>query len=504
VNGILDAAARTPARPAAHRAPHGLVPALATILLVAGGCTRTADVPRADWGAIPRDANVHVRTTGGVAYDLRDVAFTTQGLIARRGERTEPTRAAIVDSIRIPLDSVAAVRIRRLDRQRTSLLVAGAILGGYILIAQGQGDAEPEPPPPPPSCPFIYSFDGTRYVFDSETYAGAIARGLERTDVDNLDHLRAIDGRYRLLLTNERDETHYTDELTLLVADHPRGTRVIPDAAGVPHIVGSGIAPASLRELPADTLPARAGWEGTFRVPDHPSRVALVVRARNTGLAPFALTHILTLLGPDVYRWYEAMNDGGVDRDRVREWVRSEGHLTASVLGERGWSPIGALPDVGPAIAKTQIIVLDLTGRTGDTIRVRLESSPMLWTLEQIELAPYHGVAATIALPPARAAAPAGLDARALLARSDRRYLVATRGDTVMLEYDAPPEQPGMARTTLARTTGHYYIAADDRGPRRSEMVARMMTDRAFAQRYLLEEWEARSPGTARREPDGP
>ena len=75
------------------------------------------------------------------------------------------------------------------------------------------------------SCPFIYSWNGSEYVFDAEPYGGAVTRGLERDDYSELENLRAENGLYRLMVTNEVPETQYTNLMELQVVDHPAATR---------------------------------------------------------------------------------------------------------------------------------------------------------------------------------------------------------------------------------------------------------------------------------------
>jgi hypothetical protein len=372
---------------------------------------------------------------------------------------------------------------------KTAMLASGIIVGGMILIAQGMDTdrAEPVPRPAPPSCPFIYSFNGREYVFDSETYAGAVARGLERTDLDNLDHLRAVDGRYRMILADERNESQYTDAVTLVIADHRQGTRVFPDAGGIAHVVGAGATPVHMRSIGVDTFPARAGWEVAFVRPASDS-VALVVTARNTKLAPFVLDHLLTLMGRDVYTWYASLDDEAT-RGHTHEWILSEGALQLSVADGGEWTTLARLPDVGPMIAKAQVVPLSLAGIRGDTIRIRLESSPGLWERPVVELAPYRGVARVHRRSPASATTLDGRDVRELITAIDGRYHVATRGSRVAIEFDAPVAATGNILTPLVRTTGHYYLDADDRGTPRPEIVGRIMSDRGFAQAYFDARW---------------
>ena len=85
----------------------------------------------------------------------------------------------------------------------------------------------------------MYSWDGTQFVLDAEPYGGATMRALERTDVTELEHLVPSRGEYRLLLTNEMEETQQTNRIDLLVVDHAPGLTVAPDLEGVPHAFGA-------------------------------------------------------------------------------------------------------------------------------------------------------------------------------------------------------------------------------------------------------------------------
>ena len=85
------------------------------------------------------------------------------------------------------------------------------------------------------SCPFVYTYDGNAFHFESETFAGAVFKGAERS-VTMCSRLKPVDGRYLMKLTNERRETEYTNEVALHVVDvfdDTDGTCVIvPDDSG--------------------------------------------------------------------------------------------------------------------------------------------------------------------------------------------------------------------------------------------------------------------------------
>ncbi len=78
---------------------------------------------------------------------------------------------------------------RNFDGGRTALAVVGISAGVFLgIVAIAAATKE--------SCPFIYSWDGERWVFDAEPYGGATTRGLERDDFSELENLVAVNGEY--------------------------------------------------------------------------------------------------------------------------------------------------------------------------------------------------------------------------------------------------------------------------------------------------------------------
>ena len=474
-------------------------------LLVLAACGMK-EVPEEDWGAITSDARIRVTTVDGEQHDLRSVRVYTDELTGEQA--SDSTR------VRIPLDSVEVVE--------TGSSAAGPILAGiavaaatiWIITAMSESD-EPPPPTPEPegSCPFIYSFDGEGWHLDSETYAGAVMEPLKRTDLDNLEHIRAVDGLYRLRLANERPETQYTDELTLRVVDHPQGTAVYSDASGRPRLLRDGRPPmaatgvrgadvlASVTHADGDfwsgdpvwTIDAedpssfRDGMELTFPRLDA-NAALLAVRSQNTTLAPFVLENFLALFGEELTGWYRRVDRDPGLQGQVREWIAREGTLHVSVWIDGAWERQDALLDVGPHLPKTQVARLDLSEVAGREVRVRLEGPRGLWTIDRVALGVEADAEPTIHdLVPVEATGPGGRDLRSELSASDERYLTALTGDEVELVFRAPPEPaPGTERSVMARTAGFYHIYVEQSGPPRLDVVQRILEEPLFVNRYML------------------
>lgn len=472
---------------------------LAVVLLA--GCTQTRQLDRGDWGALAGSESITVMTTSGVRHEIGSFRFVTTGLVGL-GEWT---------GLNIPLDSISMVEVREVDVAATALTVLAVATGIGVLIAFGQS---PERPMREPSCPFVYSFDGEEYHFDSETFAGAIAPGLDRTDFDNLQYLRPVEGSYRLRLTNERPETQYTDELGLMIVDHPPGARVAPDRMGGVHVLTDPMPPesaidvygsdalAELREADGrswtgeppeaadldDPEDMREGLVLTFRRPPEAEEARLVVTARNTALAPFALRKFLELQGEDLFGWYLRVQQDATLRERIRGWVAREGMLHVSIWQDGQWVFRDALPDVGPAIDKDQAVRLDLNGLTGDTVVIKLESARGLWEIDWVALD--AGTPAPIRiteLTPRSAFDSTGRDLTSLLSTTDQQYYATVEGAVAEIEFDVPEDPAGdWERSVILKSRGFYYLYVPHTGPSQAAVADRILDEPLFGNRYVL------------------
>jgi hypothetical protein len=197
------------------------IAAVLVVLLSLTGCT-VKKVQKLPANAViqpGKDAIIGVTTLKG-----EDISFDPPGATIASGTLHGSVKKTTYD---LPMDQVQRLWIQRdtISSGRTIGLVAGIAVGTIVIVAAVIAATKQ-------SCPFVYSWDGTQYQFDAEPYGGAIARGLEKDDYSELGQLREQDGRYKLRMTNEVDETQMTNLTELWVVDHPAGTRVVPDIQG--------------------------------------------------------------------------------------------------------------------------------------------------------------------------------------------------------------------------------------------------------------------------------
>jgi tetratricopeptide (TPR) repeat protein len=344
----------------------------------------------------------------------------------------------------------------------------------------------------PSSCPFLFTWNGTRFEFVTDFLGGGemgdwLAPGEWNTpDPDEYvrirgDQLRARDGKYELRITNELEEAMFLDRVQLVAVDHPRDVEVHPNEG----LHGGPRQPFVLHAARSPRPP--------LRVHEDP-----IVRTRFGGYAePHALTldvggsgerALLLLTGWTEYAFSSdnvAAAQAGLVLHPPSLQVRD---------GSGAWQT--AIEDLGFPVGRPQTIAVDLTGRfRGPSREVRIVTNmPIHWerilvdTSDALEApAPVRAdaVAATLrsrgfsaelssegGRPPRYdysrvstmspwKAIPGRYtrygDVKTLLCAADDMFVVAAPGDEIAVSFDVaafPPLRDGLVRTFLLYADG--------------------------------------------------
>ncbi len=431
---------------------------------------------------------------------------TLRGVLVRRSlSPGEPlTISQSFGESNIALADIRAVELRKFSAGKTVLFVAFGVGVTAVIVALATQDHSKTNYSPPPSssgggggdgcifcsCPLLYSWDGSGWVLDSGTFGGAFLSALAYTDVDNLDALVTSSGAVRIRLAAGDQETDHVDQVSLLAVDHDPSVIVAPDLKGELHAVAAPSAPVEARDsrgrdvLHLVTAPDSRYWESsiaardtsvaedlrdgiTLEFPRATTNVSgrLVVRAHKTPWAAYLMRSFVRAHGSAVSNWYAAMEREPERTAAFRGILEEEVHLRISVWEDGKWVSHGSVWGGGPEIAKTHAIPIDLSGVSGETVRVRLESAPSFWLIDWVALdeAPEpsfttHDLTATSAI------RDDGGDVRPALRARDGDDLVLTTGETVDLTFAAPESPAGAARTYLARTHGWYRFHTPETG----------------------------------------
>ena len=276
---------------------------------------------------------------------------------------------------RIPISQIQTVYVEKIDVTNSCLAGFGITLGVLaivFLIALATKE----------SCPFIYSFDGEKYVFDGEPYGGAICPALERTDYCLLENLKPFNNQYLLQLTNEVDETQYTNEFKLWVVDYPNGIRIVPDINGKLFTISNPLVPYIATENGNDILKwiiekDPLNWESNtssidpdgsnlrdtiylaFPKPKEVDKVKLIVNGGTTLWGSQMLKRMTELRGDKVDQWYKALENPLI-KSQLEIWNDREElyQLQVKVDSNNTWINKGEIWGGGPFITEDRVVCL--------------------------------------------------------------------------------------------------------------------------------------------------
>jgi len=340
------------------------------------------------------------------------------------------------------------------------------------------------------SCPFVYSWDGSQYVFDAEPYGGAITRGLERDDYSELEHLREQNGLYRLLLTNEVDETQYTNLMELWVVDHARGSRVVSDEHGTLRSYTGIQKLSAARDRDGNDLllwlqatdrkiwepDAVAGPDGslrqevvlTFPKPADAIQVNLIANAATGLWGSYMIKRMVELHGRDSAAWLASLDKDPAGLQAIHAWGEREGtyRLPIEVEEATGWVVRGALPNGGPLLAEDRAIPLDVSHVRGTQLRIRLRPPVGYWAFNSFAAAYGSGQAVNVSRVAANSARTS--DGKGILqdlaATDDRYYPMPETTDQAEITFPAPTRKAGQDRTVFLHSRGWYQLHLRDNG----------------------------------------
>ncbi len=469
---------------------------------------------------------VRLTLVGGAQFSVTGPFLSGDSLVWFSRTKADDSGVSTPDTLSragVPLSKVYKIEAYTLDPAATSLAVV-TVVGLVAVIAAassmdglgssggssggGGGSCDAGCA----SCPLVYSWDGREWRLDSGTYGGAITRGLERTDVDNLVHVAAPDGIVHLKVKNELDETDYLDALSVVAVDHDPDVTVAPDGAGQIYSLGVLSPPLAARDdrgrdmVAAIRLADGVSWQSSFFARDtarlgdirdgleltfvrpHGARGGrLVLDGHNTPWAASMLTQFISAHGSATRAWYDSLDASPEMAMRTGRALARDGFLSVSVREGESWQPEGMFWEAGPEIVKQQVLPLDLSGVTGDTVRIRLESAPTFWFIDRvaIDYSPQRAVAVT-ELVATRATFDSGRDVRSDLASSDGQALTLEHGDSALLDFQAPPVAPGKARTYLLRSTGWYRIHTAETGAPALALLRRLQTEPFAGSRFSV------------------
>ncbi|MGH8004366.1 MAG: hypothetical protein ACRECJ_06555 [Limisphaerales bacterium] len=423
---------------------------------------------------------------------------------------------------RVAAEQVVQIQIPTIKKGKSTGALIGAIVDVAVLITVAIIAAtEEDPPPPPPSdggggyycgCPFIYSFDGEKFAVEGEAFSGSIFKAAQRPDWMLLNHLKVEKDICRLKISNELQETDFIDEAKLLLASHPAGTTVVPSLDGRLHTLKELHAPlravdsrgANVLELvkteddrawisnpfgrnPANPGDLRDGLILEFQRPLKSDFVKLVFNVQNTLWGAYLQAHFVGLQGRAVESWYERLNNSAEARQQLQQAMVREGMLLVQLWDGESWRPAGLVWEVGINAFRNQVVRVDLSGLSGETLRIKLESTPGIWMVDGAwaDFTPDAPVEVE-ELSPVSAVDKTGIDVTEKINETDNRHYRMDTGDWAELVFSLPKRKAGRGYSFVFKSNGYYLINVPPDGEPQSALANRLIVEPGAFGQYAL------------------
>ncbi len=427
-----------------------------------------------------------------------DIKFQPPGAVIENGKLKAQVKNKDYE---IPVDQIESFWIQQKEVSVVRTVLLGAAIGVVTLVAAVAIFKE--------SCPFVYSWNGQQYTFDAEPYGGAITRGLERHDYSELEQLVPDKGLYRLMISNEVDETQFTNVIELVVADHKAGRVAMDDTGNLFTLSKVEPAVAAIDDTGRDLLPwlkatdnriwqpdpetnpnasARQEVRLTFPKPKNAENAKLVVNAGTSLWGSYMIKAFSELRGSDIENWYASIDNNPLDRAALRAWNEREElfMLKIDVEEANGWVQRGLLLGGGPFVLEDRLINLDVSRARGDLLNIRIRPPKGFWAFNSfgVDYSPNQPVQVQL-LHPIECRDAQNQDRLAQVAAADDSYYqMPDLGDRAYVNFRAPAEKPGLKRTVFLHTQGYYRIHLEKTAPADNETLNRFLNVPDSAARF--------------------
>ena len=403
------------------------------------------------------------------------------------------------EEIYVPIEDIVYVNVKRVDAEKSAAVGVG-VLGGILIVVAAVVIIAVATF----SCPLIYSYDGEQYVFDAEPLGGVVSKGLQKKDFSRLEHLKAVDKSYKLMIRNQLQETQYLDEIKLLVFDHDPADVIIPDLDGTFYTISKPVVSSKATDETGQNLNLflntsdGVSWQTNlpkignttinfqrheiileFPRPAGVQQANLLVNAGTALWGSKMVTEMLQLRGDRVDDWYRAIDAHWPELMELYYFIDREELYVLKVQIKNGdqWVEQGLIAGGGPLVTEDRVIPLDLSQISGDKLVLRLKPPAGFWQIDYVAM-DYEPVQHIVGheIPLRAAVDHTGKEITSFLNRTDGIYhQMPEAKDWFKAEFAAPEQNPGMQRSVFLKTTGYYEIRLDKTQPERTELIRTLM-----------------------------
>jgi len=337
------------------------------------------------------------------------------------------------------------------------------------------------------SCPFVYSYDGTKYNFEHESIPFAISKALETTSYGTLRKLESTDGIYKVRIAENLDEKSFVNGFSLYAVDYPKGSGidyVKADILGNPHTIADKQYPVRMEEkVTGKDVLYEATTDGVFAGTDFRQmntkdfmtdyEVEFERPSGEAKLGKFMISvqksYFITILGKYYLDKVNAQTDFWLVEkllglpfidDQFEDFMKVI-TLNVEVWDGNKWIQQGNIK-AGRDLMEEFLVPIDLSliAPNTDKVIIRLshgaglfeiESVSMDYSIDQIDKVRKLKISSALLNDKTDVY-------RDLINHNDNKRIKMVKGDAIDLEYVAPELDKDMNRGYYVALTGYYYM----------------------------------------------
>jgi hypothetical protein len=455
--------------------------------------------------SVPEDHQVYIKDEKGrYSYSSK-----TQSVLQEIHIYTPlEANANIGSMVFIPISSISKMEMIEKDKSKSStntlLLAAGVTLGvaavvSVIAVSSMNINLTPTKPtnpnePPGYSCPFVYVYDGNEFVFQGETFGGALFHSIARQDYLPLPSLKTS-SEIQLMISNERLEAQFTDMADLLLVEHAPGDKILVDPNGALFLVHDMQKPSEAelngnmdmleRLTEADHVFCSFNDKDQssslnelivkFKHPGKDKDLALYLNLRDSPWLEHIFEYYLSMYGEESKAFMETMNTKSAEE--LYQWQNMNlVPLTISVKTSEGWKEVTKTRFVGPVMNREIAISLEGLDLITPTVEISLKTGFLYWEIDQIALSTVRRIApeSIFHLKPSVAIDQEGNDKLSSIYKLDDQFLEQTEtGNRVFLTYNFNEFSGAKSYSAFLHTSGFYHIKREIEGPMNREFLVK-------------------------------
>ncbi|MBI5022338.1 MAG: hypothetical protein HZB59_12960 [Ignavibacteriales bacterium] len=429
---------------------------------------------------------ITVLTADSSLYTLDSYTLTDSTLIGIGKIRKKEVPSLFHGNIK--LTEIKYIHARESDFLKSIIAVGGIAAVGSLVISNLNGTNGatvtedirhyPEYSGGGSSCPYIYSWNGNRFILDGEAFGIAFGKSLELCTSTVLSSLKTENKLLKIKISNERPETHYINKIELTGVETNMNAAVHLDEFNNAWAIYTPVIPLSASDNTGKDVLEKVlyvdneYWESN-NIPtvtssnfddiielnfiNHRKDASLILTAINTEFSQVVFKNVFEFLGDQSLSFLQSVENNPEMINSLQKWI-VESSMKVSLWNGSEWKQVGLLHPEATAVPFSRVVRVNGGEIKSDTIKIQLSCLADVWKLDRIQIdwtPTQQLIPKSIKI--ISAIGPNQTDYSAPLAEVDDNYTVLLPPESIELNYEAIKPETNKKMVYILGAQGYLH-----------------------------------------------